>query len=346
MDWDNLIAAMAALISVISYVCYVFFYKETQMERVEGERIWQTNLAHATILYGLASMVLILLIALSSLCFGLQPPIALWKDYTTQNTLLIPMVLMMIVGYAIHIAAEAHAVRNYETSIYANFFQLYLVIIAALGFIINHDIFSKNKIVSGLMLVCVSVYCSTLTKRNIEISRRIAYSNIIIAVVSALFCGVSLFIDADIVEKTIGIGTHKKNRVTVYLVYEWVTFFFPFLIVLIGHIIISKGFKKAILDLKKRIKSTGKTFLVASFFSVFQFIFSVFALAFANDKSIPIGIFALTGFFSFFITSTLYQKVGQFLKLKQTQTSTNNLSLTIKIILSILVFGGIFLIKN
>ncbi len=335
---NNIIAVITALISVVSYICYAFFYKEAQKDEIGRKDVLEINLAYATILYGGASLILLILIIFSSALYGwefnIPSDVNLWNTYNSKYLLLIPLLLMSF-GYATHIFTEAYVIGKYETPIYTIFFQLYLLVVALLGFWINHDIFSQNKIIGGLIVVSVSIYCVVKSQKITKISRWAAF----FAVISAVSCGSALFIDAEIVEKVIEIKHYKNALIAPYLTYEFLTFFIPHLIVFSLLAFRKKSIKSTLVYLFEIIRSNKKIFFIASLFSTFQFVFSVFPLAFAKDRILPITIIATMGLLSDFIIPILY-------KFYKNEVYKPSIPLKIKLLLSILTFIGVFLVLN
>jgi uncharacterized membrane protein len=109
-----------------------------------------------------------------------------------------------------------------------------------------------------------------------------------IAIISALSCGVALFIDGEISHYIIFKDDSLLSSLPVFLFYEMLTFGIPSLLAFL--LVLYKLRKRALQALKAEFIEFPTAYWLSALFSVGQFVFSVFALSYSNDRVLTAAI--------------------------------------------------------
>jgi drug/metabolite transporter (DMT)-like permease len=286
---NEILTASIALIAVLSYTLYAKYYEKVVREIDEA-------LISATILYGLASMILITGSLITSPFndkeFNVPNSFFLWGEQFENSWVLVGTIAMMSIGYYVHIVTEAYSRKRLNMGIYSIFFQSNILIIIGLDWTFHDSKLRLISITGGIIVFVASIWA--LRKKELDKGTKKDKNVVIIACLSALTCGGSLFIDGEVGRYLIFKDDFNISQISTFLFYEFLTFFIPFLLT-ISHLMIKLGFKKALKSLNKGFSSYKILYLLSSLFSVGQFVFSVFALS-SNTKFFGAIILGTTPF--------------------------------------------------
>lgn len=289
---EELFSILSAVIAVISYTLYAKSYEKIL-------RKTHYPLVSSTILYGLSSMILFLSV-LVAYCIGgweldITTNTSLW-GYGFSNPdyywVILVTILVMSIGYYIHIATEAVARKTVNMGVYAIFFQSNIVVIVLLDWLANSPVVSNNSL-TGSFLVLIASVLAIVYSANKQNPLRINPTVIIIASLSAISCGTSLFIDGEISKNLIINNGLKITVIAPFLSYEFLTFFIP-TVLSITYLILKNNFIYIYSLIIDNFKTNKLSYFLSSLFSVFQFVFSVFALSYTNSRLIIAVVFGLS----------------------------------------------------
>jgi hypothetical protein len=282
---------MFAILSVVCYTAFSFHYERQVREDSASP------LVSATLLYGLAAGILIVLVGGSSLLYGWHfsiPQIThLWGSLQQGegvNKMLFWTIFMMAMGYSLHIASEAICREKIDQSAYSIVFQLNAVAIIVFNQVLYAVYVPLWGWIGGGLVLSASIFTLYLSAKGesvMPIKRRyLAW-----AVLSALSCGGALFVDGEMGAKVIIGEEMQKTEIPVFLFYEFLTFFLPFLFVR-GILFFDSNIEKG--QLTKSLKRYFKGYFLSALFSVGQFVFSVYALSFKEQRFMVAIILATT----------------------------------------------------
>jgi hypothetical protein len=216
-------------------------------------------------------------------------------------------VALMAFMYFSHIATEAFARLEMSMSFYAIFFQINVVVIVIADILVNKTVVSALAYWGGGLVLVASIGTLVVSYIRTESNHRITTKTIVIAFLSALTCGIALFIDGEIGNKYIFQANYSlkniENSLTPFLFYEFLTFFLPACIAF-AALCFRLGFSdtiktaSAMLHMRVGRKSGFYMYGNSALFSVGQFVFSVFALTIPAERVLVASILSLTPLFN------------------------------------------------
>ena len=303
-------------------VAYAFFSKEYDplVEEVELPEFC------AAILYGLAAIILLFATSIAALVLGINVGLPtetdLWNtNYNNSGSLTITLlisILVMAVAYAVHIVSEAHARENTSIATYSIIFQINVIIIALLQIILNDTAVNLLMVVGGATILLAS------TGAFINSSGVIGKATtplLLICTVSAVSCGCASFIDGNISSQVILYKKSIGENLPFFLGYEFLTFALPcFLTILSLWIRLKNTVFQTIYKVYKRHKYP---FLKSAFFSVIQFVTSVYALSFSEHRLVVAAMLGTAPIFSVLIDKNPQKKRASCLHGRDRQTATH-----------------------
>jgi hypothetical protein len=279
-------AIILAFLSIISYTFFSSYYEKTI--RAINKDFEIEPLFSAAILYTIASCILIVLVLISGVSLGFDfsiPENVKWSHN-------LGFVAVMSVSYFIQIYSEAKCRINVNMGVFDMFFQLYIIVIVVLNFFWSGVSLSVQNILGLVFIVLMSIallYSSE--KSKIQGSEKIKMTEIggFWAIISALFMGIALFADGEASNTLIFNTSLSWSRLSLFLFYEMITFLFPAMIAII--VLVNRyGRKTTFQNLFIAYNHLKMHYWQAAFFSTFQFVFSVAALTFPNDRIIVSSI--------------------------------------------------------
>ncbi len=286
---NEILTATIAMIAVLNYTLYAKYYEKVVREVDEP-------LVSATILYGLASMILVTGSLVTSPFndkeFNIPNSFFLWGEQFKNSWVIFGTIALMAVGYYVHIVTEAYSRKRLNMGIYSIFFQSNILIIIGLDWIFHDSKLRLISIIGGVIVFVASIWA--LRRKELDKGTKKGNNVVIFACLSALSCGGSLFIDGEVGRYLIFKDNFNISQISIFLFYEFLTFFIPFLLT-ISHLIIKFGLKKSLKSLNKGFTNYKTLYLLSSLFSVGQFVFSVFALS-SNTKFFTAIILGTTPF--------------------------------------------------
>ena len=196
----------------------------------------------------------------------------------------------MSISYFIQIFSEAKCRIQVNMGVFDMFFQLYIIVIVLLNFIWSGVALSFHNILGLVFIVCMSIgllYYSEKIKNSEKL--KVTEMGGFWAIISALFMGIALFADGEASNTLIFNASLSWSRMSLFLFYELITFFFPAIIALL--VLVRKyGVSTTSKNLRIAYNYRRRAYWYAAFFSTFQFVFSVAALTFPNDRTVVSSI--------------------------------------------------------
>jgi hypothetical protein len=302
------IAVGFAFLGVFAYVSYARTYQPIM------ETTKEPAIVSATILYGFASVVLLGFVGITTLIFKdawrdfvLPTKTELWSNliFGTHNIGVDISVSIAIMAcfYAVHIVTEAEARRSMDINAYSLLFQISSIVIVFVNYCFYPYNFDSRLAIGGFILLVFSTM--PLYFRVNRFDTRV----VIIACLSAIVCGVALATDGKIVERVIFTEKNQLNysKTPVFLFYEFLTFFIPFVLTFLT-ILTLYGFVKTKSYLESALNKKTKSYFIAAFGSVLQFVGSVYALGIEPNSVVPPTILGTTPLASLFVSSILKEE--------------------------------------
>jgi hypothetical protein len=254
----------------------------------------------AILLYLLSSVLLLFLVGITSLVYKTafsdfvaptHTQLIGWQ-LTGSKDVFIDIgvsIALMSVGYATHIYTEARSRQSphFGIGLYAIVFQLNTVVIVLLNQLVTPKSLHPLAILGAVMVLLFSVL--PFFRKVSRIENKI----IILALISAISCGGSLFIDGNIVRQVVFQPTFSWSQSPLFLFYEFLTFFIPSLIVATA-LAIRIGIPSVFQQLRTEIKRKKSPYYWSTLGSVGQFVGSVFALAVDTAPLVVPSILAIT----------------------------------------------------
>jgi hypothetical protein len=286
--------------TLISSISYAFFSK------IYGSLTEKLYAPICTsILYFLASIILFISTILAALLFGfhcaLPTNATFLNTQYTDNVLVIPLLIsicVMSICYSVHIVSEAKARATTSISSYAILFQTNIIVVAAIDIYFNHTAVNMLIVLGGLSIILASTGAfinnnGMLSKTNARILG--------IALVSAISCGVALYIDGMVSNQVIFQHNNPFKNLSLFLLYEMLTFLLPFLITSVWIFI---SLKTTMLRTMYGVYiKNQRAFWLSALFSVLQFVFSVLALSYSEHRLVAAALLGTAPFFSVLIDS-------------------------------------------
>ena len=198
----------------------------------------------------------------------------------------------MSISYFIQIFSEAKCRIQVNMGVFDMFFQLYIIVIVLLNFIWSGVALSSHNILGLVFIVCMSIallYYSE--KHKIKANEKLKVTEIggFWAIISAFFMGIALFADGEASNTLIFNTSLSWSRMSLFLFYEMITFLIPAIIALL--VLIRKyGVSTTSKNLRIAYNYRSQAYWYAALFSTFQFVFSVAALTFPNDRTVVSSI--------------------------------------------------------
>lgn len=288
---------ISALIASFSYALFSKFY-EPAVRKVG------ISSSSAIILYFLSALILLFLSVVTGILSGESikehsKVIFFGINLTEYNSpyFFIAAVFVMANLYALHIQTEAISRRSMNIGIYSVVFQLSFVVLAISDIFLFQAAISSLNIIGCFIVLGVSS-CGLIVHSNRVVAqkaREIKVEIILPALLSALTCGLALLIDAEIIRNFVFHASKTIISIPTFLLYEAITFLFPATIVF-GFCFVKNPNKKLIAHLWSDFHSVPLNFLLASFFSASQFVFSVLSLSLPGPRLIPSVILGTSPF--------------------------------------------------
>lgn len=319
------------LYGILAVVCYGFFSKFYE----PLTRSTESPLLTASLLYGGASFLLLITAGIAALFWGwhFQPPsnvkvfdlnvnsmyvsiFGLNFSITWVILVLTLLILAMSLFYFAHIFTEAFARRGINMGVYTILFQVNVLVIAFMDWFIYRTSLSLLVVLGGVFILL----SSTL---SLFIHHAVKFSKLMLFLggISAITCGLALYIDGEIGRNYIFQGPFNSDSFAAFLFYEMLTFGIPFLWTFI-ILSVSKvpmrvnytngssfkwfSFVRCFIkvpwnvfhQLIEEFKRSPKKYFLSSLFSAGQFVFSVLALSLPGSRFYAAAALALSPLFS------------------------------------------------
>lgn len=297
---ESLLPLLFSIIAVLSYGFFSRFYEPLTREN-------EQPLLAATLLYGGAAFFLCIAVLLCILLFGWHFTLsntvkvfALNFSFTSVGLILLLLIFIMSLLYFAHIGTEAFARRKINMGVYALLFQINVVVIAFMDWIVYHMPLSIYMVSGGILIILsgsLALIARYFFAEASPLSVTLNWTVILLGIGSAIACGLALYIDGEIGRNYILKGNFKFEFLAAFLFYEMLTFGIPCL-----WAYCTLSFPKAwwyVLQLLiKEFKRSKRDYVLSSLFSAGQFVFSVLALALPGPRFFVAMILALSPLFS------------------------------------------------
>jgi hypothetical protein len=251
----------------------------------------------ALIMYLYAALILFIATAIATLFwrdsfqqFTLPPSTQLWaRNLGGSSSIAIDIalsILVMAFGYAVSIIAETRSRKEVNIGAFDTAYQLNSAVVVALTAVLSTEAISKGELWGGGIVVAASVLPITY---RVLTDKTFSFKASLSTILSGVFCGIALITDSNITKQIIYFPSFTSERTPIFILYEAMTFFLPFLIGA-AYYLLRFGTKTLCQDLTAT-RSYQKNYWLAALFSALYFVFGVFA--FASDTSLfAPGIFA------------------------------------------------------
>jgi drug/metabolite transporter (DMT)-like permease len=301
---SHLVSAVCALSSVLSYGYFSRRYEP--LVRKAGD-----PLVPAALLYGLAALFLGAGVVVAATFLGSSAGLpsatvafnVRLDDRRSVLACLAILVALMSFLYSVHIGTEARCRRSVNMGVYAVIFQVHVIVIAIVDWLIYRVPPSWPMILGGLLVFgssmgVLSVYLPRLSGRSDTGLFDVRAD--ILGIVSAAACGLALCIDGEVGRRYVFHRGFRPSDFPAFLFYEALTFGLPSLCVIVAMTIRS-GYKRTCRDLVGVFRHDRAGYFWASAFSALHFVFAVFALSLPGSRFAVAMILSLAPVISVFL---------------------------------------------
>ncbi|HYK08442.1 MAG TPA: hypothetical protein VEW42_03020 [Candidatus Eisenbacteria bacterium] len=306
---------------ILAVVSYGFFSKNYE-PRVRKS---PNSLYSAAILYGWAAVMLTAASIATAFIFGphfdLPQTVTVFGLHFLKHMDVVGvffiMILCMSLLYYKSIEQEAQCRKSMNMGAYTVLFQLNIIVITVIDFLAYHIIPHALTLVGGLLIFASSIsilivhYLHSKHNGNKDFSRRL----VSLGLLAALCCGAALYFDGEMSRNYIFKGNFKAMYLSFFIFYEMITFGIPSFWCTV-HLSLQNGINKTIKGLKREFLENRKGYLLASFFSATNFVFSVLALALPGPRFIVAMILAMSPIFTIFLDRN--ERASHIIKLEYT----------------------------
>ena len=283
---NNSISILCGLLASISYAYFSKKY-EPLTRKVDNPLI------PAILLYGGSAIYLLILSVGLAFFFGwhfsMNEIITIFgNSFSNVRVILLFLILAMSYLYYKHIITEAESRKTINMGAYSVLFQINIIIIALVDWLSYKSQLSWEIIIGGILLFISStgILAGHYFFANRDISLlKLSKRTIYISILSAVTCGFALCIDGEIGRNYIFVSGNKMQFISTFVFYEMLTFGIPSILALVNYIWQTKTFDSLNI-LKSVFKDNKSDYLLSSFFSASQFVFSVFALSLPESRYI------------------------------------------------------------
>lgn len=295
MNLQALPTIFSGILAVISYGLFSKHYEPLTRKTTN-------SLLPPALLYGWAAVMLFAVSGLVALFFGphfdLPATVTVFGLFFQQHkavvTVFFIMILCMSVLYYKSIEQEAQCRRSMNMGAYTVLFQLSVIVITLIDFIAYHIIPHTLVLLGGILIFASSMsilivhYLHSKHNENKDFSKKF----VTLGIIAALCCGAALYFDGEMSRHYIFKGNFNPAYLSFFIFYEALTFGIPSLWCCV-HLKTQMKVKEVAKNLKHEFAMHRKQYLLASFFSASNFVFSVLALALPGPRFIVAMILAM-----------------------------------------------------
>jgi len=328
------------LFGVLAVVCYGLFSRFYE----PLTRSTESPLLTASLLYGVAAIILLITAGICAFLFGWHfdplsniivfglhfDPLSSVRVFglnfsiTWVALILALLIIGMSLLYFSHIVTEAFARRGINMGIYTILFQINVLVIAIIDWAIYHTSFSIYVLLGGILIFLSSIaalIAHHFAPEDGNIAIKLDRLVVFLGVISAVFCGLALYIDGEVGRNYIFKGPFNTDAFPAFLMYEMLTFGIPFLWTFLvlsfstgplwskykhdnDHqriffvLFLIKVPLHVLHQLIAEFKRCPKSYFLSSLFSAGQFVFSVLALSLPGPRFYVAAALAISPIFS------------------------------------------------